>query len=114
MRAGCAVFLVSPRNAPAAVADMLKRTGAGHLLVSADEGMRLLAKGSLSAAAAAGFHATQMAMPTYETLFADNVEQGSTFDAQVELPTSFDMKSDAIIMHSSGRSPYSHLRKSCV
>ncbi len=46
-RSGCCAFLISTRNAPSAVADMLKRTGATHLVVSPDPQMSELADGAI-------------------------------------------------------------------
>ncbi|KAI0739441.1 acetyl-CoA synthetase-like protein [Daedaleopsis nitida] len=102
MRAGYTVFLVSTRNGSAAVADMLQRTGAGHIIVSADDAMRATAEDALSTLSSAGAHVTQLAIPTFDALFAETLEPGNSFEAQVEFPTSFDMGAHATIMHSSG------------
>ena len=42
------------------------------------------------------------AMPSYEDLFSVYPGVRSPFDAPVELPSSYDMKASAIILHSSG------------
>ncbi|KAI0755845.1 acetyl-CoA synthetase-like protein [Fomes fomentarius] len=102
MRAGYAIFLISTRNAPVAVADMLERTGAGHVIVSSDSFMRGVAQEALSSLSANGKHVVEIGIPTFEELFAERLEPSSPYDAQVVLPTSFDVTGAAAILHSSG------------
>lgn len=104
MRAGYTVFLISTRNAPAAVADMLERTGAGHVIVSSDSFMRGVAKEALSSLSANDKHIIEIGIPAFEELFAEKLELSSPYEAQVVLPTSFDMMGAAAILHSSGTS----------
>lgn len=104
MRAGYTIFLISTRNAPAAVADMLERTGAGHVIVSSDSFMRGVAKEALSSLSANDKHIIEIGIPTFDELFAEQLELSSPYEAQVVLPTSFDMMGAAAILHSSGKS----------
>ncbi len=102
MRAGYTIFHISTRNTPAAVADMLGRTGAGHLVVSPDAVMQGIAKEALTALATAGKHVVQLKLPTLEELFSEHIDLNSPYEAHVELPTSYDADAVSSILHSSG------------
>ncbi|KAH9933970.1 acetyl-CoA synthetase-like protein [Epithele typhae] len=102
LKAGHTVFLISVRNAPVAVADILQRTGTHHLLVSPDEGMQHLAKESLSGLRENGFDVAQHLAPAFEDLFPINPDPRSVFESPMSLPTKFDLQAPALIMHSSG------------
>lgn len=97
------MFLVSTRNAPLAVADMIQRTGATHIFLSGDSPMQALGKGALASLAESGVHVIEHAMPVFEDLFPETVDPSSPFEAAVELPSSYDMSETSIIMHSSGK-----------
>ena len=102
LKAGCTAFLISPRNSSAAVADMLKRAGATHLIICPDAGMVSLANDAILQLSGGDTHVAHHAMPSYEDLFSVYPDARSPFDAPVELPSSYDMKAPAIILHSSG------------
>ncbi len=102
MRAGCTLFLVSTRNAPAAIADMLQRTGAIHIIVSGDSFMQGIADEALAILSASGVHVAQHAMPTFEDIYSDELDPQSPFAVEVELPQKFHIKAHGIILHSSG------------
>ncbi|KAI9065204.1 acetyl-CoA synthetase-like protein [Trametes sanguinea] len=105
LRTGCTVFPISTRNGPAAIADMLQKTGASHLMLSQDIPIRETAQDALSRLPAG--QVTTCDMPTFEDLFPSG--QGlsdKAFQANVELPKTFGLNSCAIIMHSSGSSDF--------
>ncbi|KAI1789126.1 acetyl-CoA synthetase-like protein [Ganoderma leucocontextum] len=102
LRSGCTAFLISTRNTSAAVADMLSRTGATHLLVSPDAVMGGIADEAFQSLADLRVHVDRLAMPVFEDLFPETVDPASPFEAEVELPTSYDMEAVAVILHSSG------------
>lgn len=99
MRANCVPFPISPRNSPAAVAHLLKETGAMHLVVGAESSMHELAAASL--ALFTGVHPRVSDMPTHEELYCV-AEDNSIF-----LPLSRPAMSDsAVILHSSGSTSF--------
>ena len=97
--------MLSPRNAHVAVADMLQRTGATHLVVSGDAFMSGTAREAVGALAASGVDVAQLAMPAFEDLFAESLDPRSAFAVEAELPQKFDLKAHGIILHSSGACP---------
>ncbi|KAI1789118.1 acetyl-CoA synthetase-like protein [Ganoderma leucocontextum] len=101
-RAGCCAFLISTRNAPPAVADMAKRTGATHLFVSPDLPMSELADEAIKLLAADGVDIKRHGMPSFEDLFPEVRDERSLYEKEVELPTSYNVKANSAIMHSSG------------
>ena len=103
LKAGFTLFLISPRNAPVAVADMLQRTGATHILVSLDASMQGLAKEAIAILKESGTHVAQHAMPVFEDLYPGKPDPSSPFEANVEMCTSYDVAGPAVIMHSSGK-----------
>ncbi|KAI1791167.1 acetyl-CoA synthetase-like protein [Ganoderma leucocontextum] len=103
-RAGCCAFLISTRNAPAAMAVMAKRTGVSHLFVSPDLPMSELADEAIRALAADGVDIKRHGMPSFEDLIPEVPDEGGPglYEQQVELPASYDVKSCSMILHSSG------------
>lgn len=105
-RASHTFFLISPRNGPAGVADMLKRTECTHLLVSEDPTMQSLAQAaqehlsSKSMTEPLNIHQ----MPCFEDLFPpSNFSEGAQKDDSADLPASFDDPNCVVmILHSSG------------
>ena len=71
-RAGFCVFLVSTRNAPSAVADMVKRTGATPLVVSPDVPMTEMADEAVKLLAVDGVEIRRLGMPSFGDLFPDH------------------------------------------
>ena len=104
MRAGCTLFPVSTRNAAVAVADMFKRTGTRHVVLSSDSVLHETAKIALSELESAGHSVVRLDLPKFEDLFAEKLDPASPLEAAVELPTVFDKNTLAGIMHSSGTS----------
>ncbi|KAM5540084.1 hypothetical protein V8D89_006224 [Ganoderma adspersum] len=104
LRAGFCTFLISTRNASSAVADMVKRTGATHLVVSPDVPMSEMADEAIKLLAADGVEIGRFGMPSFGDLFPEVPDEGSLYEKEVELPTSCDVKAFSIIMHSSGSS----------
>ena len=101
-RAGFCAFLISTRNAPSAVADMLKRTGATHLFVSPDLPMSELADGALKLLADDGVQVGRLPMPSFGDLFPEVPDENSLYEKAAEFPTSYNVKAFNVIMHSSG------------
>ncbi len=62
----------------------------------ADEALKSLADLQLPV------HVDRLAMPVFEDLFPKVVDPASPFEAEVDFPTSYDMGSVAVILHSSG------------
>ncbi|KAI0332229.1 acetyl-CoA synthetase-like protein [Cubamyces sp. BRFM 1775] len=105
LRAGATAFLVSTRNGAAAVADMMQRTGAEQLFVSPDVVLREVARDALALLAENdGQEVTMRDMPVFEDLFPREgaAPRHPGFDADVQLPQTFDPESYSVILHSSG------------
>ncbi|KAI9060104.1 acetyl-CoA synthetase-like protein [Trametes sanguinea] len=101
LRTGCTAFLISARNGAPALADMLQRTGAAQLLLSPDTLIHDVAKDALSRFPDG--QVTVRDIPTFDDLFPTAEGKSSeAFEANVELPKTFDLESHAIILHSSG------------
>ena len=96
------MFLVSTRNAPSAVADMVKRTKATHLVVSPDVPMSEMADEAIELLAADGVEIRRLGMPSFGDLFPEVPDKGSLYEKEVELPTGYNVKAFSLIMHSSG------------
>ena len=103
LRAGYIMFLISPRNVPAAIADMLRKTDCRHLMLSSDGPVQELAKKALEELDGVTLHT----IPTFEQLFSANssLDELGTEDS----PAKYDPNSLAMILHSSG---VSHMSKS--
>ena len=101
MRAGYTVFLVSTRNGPAGVADMLQKTNASQMLISPDVAVRQVAHDTIGLLPAGQL--TLQPMPTFEDLFPkDSKSVNKAFDGGVKLPETYDPNAYALILHSSG------------
>ncbi|PIL37207.1 hypothetical protein GSI_00900 [Ganoderma sinense ZZ0214-1] len=98
LRAGYTMLLISPRNVPAAVADMLRKTGCRHLLLTSDTPIQSLARAALEEVDGVTLHE----MPAFDTLIPLNVPVKPEEDSVEDLPTTFDKNSLAMILHSSG------------
>lgn len=96
MRAGYTMFLISPRNVPAAVADMLRKTECRHLLLSPDDPAQELARRALEEVDGVSLHD----VPTFDQLFPAGAPVGEP-EAE-DLPSTFDMNGLSMIAHSSG------------
>nr|VWP02520.1 Alcohol oxidase [Ganoderma boninense] len=98
-RAGHVAFPISPRNSPAAVADLLRNTKTAHVLVSQDAHITALTKEALVEFDCVSQHP----MPSFEELYpagASSHDEGEVVD-ELETPA-YDPESPALILHSSG------------
>ena len=95
LRAGHILFPVSVRNGAAAVADLLRRTGCRHVLVSNDRYMLDIAEEAAREVAGVALNPVQ----TFAQLFSDDI-----LDHGTECPwsTEYDVNDVAMILHSSG------------
>lgn len=93
------MLLISPRNVPAAVADMLRKTGCRHLLLTPDTPIQTLAQAALEEVEGVTLHD----MPAFETLIPVDVPAKPEKDSVEDLPTQFDKNALAMILHSSGK-----------
>ncbi|KAJ2927495.1 hypothetical protein H1R20_g9600, partial [Candolleomyces eurysporus] len=97
IRAGSCAFPISPRNSDAAVADLLRKSGAAFMLVSRDKPMQKLAQ---AARQLLDRDMPFMDIPSFEEIY----EQADITEA----PPSLHRKSDetALILHSSGSTSF--------
>lgn len=94
MRAGMVPFCISPRNAPASLANLLKQTNTAAVYTSSDLG-RVMSEGLV-------IYASPLPVfdaPTFEGLQCDLEESSETLPS---VPTAA-MDSTAMIIHSSGK-----------
>ena len=98
IRLGCTAFMISPRNSPAAVADLLRQSECNVLLVSSEPSILELSKLSLEQLPSGETPRIVMDAPSYEDLYK---AAGETFES---LPPYVDagMDSTALMLHSSG------------
>ncbi|KAI0750819.1 acetyl-CoA synthetase-like protein [Daedaleopsis nitida] len=96
LRAGHPMFLISQRNVPAAVLDMLRKTNCRHVLASQDAPVQNLVRTVAKDLDGLMLHK----MPTFEDLGL-GLAQGKS-DEPNDLPEQHDMDSMAMILHSSG------------
>ena len=102
LRAGFTVFPISPRNSPEAVAHLLKKTGANHLLVGREPALQKLATTSLELLRADGHPGTPHSnMPNFEDLYPHD---GSDNEVKHYPAVKFDLDAPSLILHSSGQS----------
>ncbi len=102
LRAGHILFPISVRNGSAAVAELLRRTGCGHVLVSEDEHMSAVAESAIGELEGVSLHPIQ----TFEALFPEETPESddNNYDVHVE----YNVDDVAMILHSSGESCYTH------
>lgn len=103
IRANCAAFLVSPRNSPLAVAHLINKVGASHILVSRDQAMQDLVSEALEILKTqygSKELPTQSPMLTFEDLFPPSQTPTDCIP-----PPHVNRGPDAraIILHSSGK-----------
>ena len=96
LRAGHKVFLISARNVPLAVVDMLRKTGCRDILVSPDAPARDLAQTAAQDLEGVTIHP----MLDFNDLVPSDVE--SADDNADDLPKEYNMEDVAVMMHSSG------------
>jgi long-subunit acyl-CoA synthetase (AMP-forming) len=104
LRAGFTVFAISPRNSPEAIAHLLKKTGARHLLVGGEPILQKVAATSLELLRAEGHPETPAStMPRLEDLYPhDSSHDEFKFYPKVK----FDLDATALILHSSGSTSF--------
>ncbi|KAI9459305.1 acetyl-CoA synthetase-like protein [Russula earlei] len=104
LRAGLTVFPVSPRNSPEAIAHLLKKTGASHLLVGGEPKLQKLAASSLNLLRAEGHPGIPFSdMPHYEDVYpVDSSDSTLKHYPAVK----FDLNAQSLILHSSGSTAF--------
>ncbi|CAL1699337.1 unnamed protein product [Somion occarium] len=103
MRAGHAVFPISPRNSPPAIAHLLSKTGAQHLLVGPEPALQSLAKASLKIMSDADSPLPALAaVPAFEGLYPQRDDP--TFELLPPIRPDWD--DPAVILHSSGSTAF--------
>ena len=102
MRAGYIPFPISTRNSPTAVAHLLEKTDAKHLIVGVDPAMQSLAAESLEALKSQHPSATvptTSQMPVFDDLYREGLEPIKVEDVPYEQP---DLQMPIFLLHSSG------------
>jgi acyl-CoA synthetase (AMP-forming)/AMP-acid ligase II len=100
LRAGFAVFPISPRNSPEAIAHLLKKTGASHLLVGGEPMLQKLAAASLELLRADDYPDIPFSdMPRFEDLY---LHSDSDNEFKYYPAVNFDPDAPSLILHSSG------------
>lgn len=99
LRAGHILFPISVRNGPAAVAELLRRTGCRHVLVSEDEHMSGVAESAVRelGCVTVSLHPIQ----TFQALFPEEADEDEHED---DLHVEYSVNDVAMILHSSGTS----------
>ncbi|KAF8576738.1 acetyl-CoA synthetase-like protein [Ramaria rubella] len=101
-RAGASAFLISTRNSPPAVTQLLKKTSTHTLFVSADEPMQRLATAALESPELRDVRVQKM--PSFADLYSEESIKKYT----ESIPDYSDdlVKSPAVILHSSGTTSF--------
>ncbi|KAI9459306.1 acetyl-CoA synthetase-like protein [Russula earlei] len=104
LRAGLAVFPISPRNSPEAVAHLLQKTKTSHLLVGGEPMLQKLAASSLELLRAEGHPEIPFSdMPRFEELYPlEGLDSRSEHYPAVK----FDLDAPSLILHSSGSTAF--------
>ncbi|PBK71685.1 acetyl-CoA synthetase-like protein [Armillaria solidipes] len=103
MRAGCIAFPISVRNSDAAVAHVIRSTGANYMFLSQDPGMQKLAEVALQKLNNEERQDFKMMpMPSFESLYSGSAEP-SDFLPSIK---NGDLEAQALIMHSSGSTTF--------
>lgn len=98
MRAGFAVFAISPRNSPAAVAHLLQKTSPAHLIVGPESNLKELAAASYNIIKGDGAEPPRVSeMPFFDALYGNAL---SPFEPLPPVKRGAD--DIVLIMHSSG------------
>ncbi|KAI0265422.1 acetyl-CoA synthetase-like protein [Gloeopeniophorella convolvens] len=104
LRAGFAVFPISPRNSPEAIAHLLKKTGTAHLLVGGEPMLQRLAAASLDLLREEGLPDIPFStMPQFEDIYPEG-PSGSEFKRYPKVK--FDLDAPSLILHSSGSTAF--------
>lgn len=102
MRAGYVPFPISTRNSPAAVAHLLEKTDAKHLIIGVDSAMQSLAAESLETLKSqnpSGRVPTTSQMPVFSELYGEQLAPVKVEDVPYEQPS---LQMPAFFLHSSG------------
>ncbi|TCD61298.1 putative NRPS-like protein biosynthetic cluster [Steccherinum ochraceum] len=103
LRLGHNVFIVSPRNSPAAVAHLLVEIGVTHLVVGPEEGIRNSSQIALTELADKGLNVPEVSvMPTPDEIF--NLSTASDFSFLP--PVQMKLSDPAIVLHTSGSTSF--------
>ncbi|KAH8116797.1 hypothetical protein DFH11DRAFT_1687657 [Phellopilus nigrolimitatus] len=103
VRAGFTVFAISPRNSPAAVAHLLRKTKTAHVLVGSEQALQSLAKASFKLLDDAGDAKPGASdMPNFKDVFLPIDETDFKPFPHVKP----DLDSNAFILHSSGSTAF--------
>ncbi|KAK0497789.1 hypothetical protein EDD18DRAFT_1159316 [Armillaria luteobubalina] len=104
MRAGCIAFPISIRNSDAAVAHLIRSTGAKYMFLSQDPGMQKLAKAALQKLTNEERQDFKMMpMPSFESLYSESASEPSDLLPSIE---NSNCEAQALIMHSSGSTAF--------
>ncbi|TFY80855.1 hypothetical protein EWM64_g3157 [Hericium alpestre] len=106
LRAGFTVFPISPRNSPEAIAHLLKKTNARHLLVGGEPILQKLSAATLQLLAKdeeAKLDLTVSPMPVFEQVYPPNASE-LEFTRYPNIK--YDLKTHALILHSSGSTSF--------
>ncbi|KAH9077806.1 acetyl-CoA synthetase-like protein [Lactarius deliciosus] len=104
LRAGFAVFPISPRNSPEAIAHLLKKTATRHLLVGGEPMLQKLAATSLELLRADGHPEIPISnMPHFEDIYPHDC---SHIDFKYYPAVKFDLDAPGLILHSSGSTSF--------
>ena len=100
IRAGYVPFPLSPRNSPEAIAHLLIKSRATHMLVSGDPSMQGLSAGSLKRLAAdeGSIKVERLSVPFFADLYAPFDEKKES----LESPEKVDLDATCLMLHSSG------------
>ena len=99
-RTGHVAFPISPRNSPAAVADLLRKTKTAHIMVSQDAHIVAVVRDAL---AELDYTVSQHPMPRFEDLYpAGALHDTEEVDDDALEGPAYDAESPALILHSSG------------
>ena len=100
IRAGHAIFVISPRNSPVAVAHLLNVTGCSVLYVSDDKSMQGLSAAAIAQAKKEhGWSVAVEVLPNYEDVYDDG-KKNTEFEMLPNIE--FSMNALALLAHSSG------------
>lgn len=103
MRAGCRAFPISPRNSDIGVANLLQKMDVRYLFVSKDQAMQKLAASAIERVFAE--RPDSKIISVYPALSFETLYEGNTDGLRAPPPPEkVDIRSTALILHSSGMS----------
>ena len=100
VRAGYTAFPISTRNSPAAIAHLLRKTNANHLLIGSESALRALVSEAFALL-------TDMEPPsTSPMLLFDEIYKSDDEPFEMLPAINFHMEDPAVILHSSGSTAF--------